>query len=1087
MKRLVKSLLVMMLILSMTFTYTEVRAVEDNNVDENITDIENDNTLSQANVTDEQNNTSAVNSNENEDVIAQEDVEVPKESARVTSTSILYKTHVQDYGWETSWKSNGETSGTTGKSKRVEAIQIKLGTTNLSGNVEYKSLVQDRGWETSWKSNGETSGSLGQSKRMEAIQIRLTGQLATNYDIYYRTHSSEVGWLAWAKNGAKAGTEDWSYAIEALQIVLVEKNGAAPGAEGTSFVSFNAPSISQVDETTEAIIDFDNIADLKASGIIDTIEVQASMSYDNIKTRQINKTQSVSNIQEDGYKVDFDDYGKFSTVVTLKKAGTVIKTTNASVGIKASEYNIAYLDASFPVVYFSLSIWDINQTADGKTIPTIVSLGRPLAYNWDNLPEGVYGIPYETKENAQTLNAAYFGTHIKSAYAAYIKDLYEISPDAKFNLYINDITCSVIHDFIYSNKIPEGQYTIKMLSDGAASYSFINNAYATPDPEAKHKELINAWNNAKAFAYQNGKNADGWGWHTHWDSMYAILDCEPSAEWWVPRNNLFTSGDNNVFAQKISAAVTKVGVNNLLVSLTEKGPETVESFKKLYNFNDGYFNESIEQNKKSMVLLGTYVNNETGFEDYTKLTKLYYGDDYLYYYKGHPNTPTELYPSKVAQLEELGIKDIDSNVAAELILFFNPEISLSGYGSSTYNSTSDEMACGLFGMSKQAALSDQQSINYTGMDWFTTPITSTSDKNIVDLCNMKHNNYLLELSDQIIDENNYDIGIYDATLDKINFYQQTTSGYKLVSTLGNDNEIVYSSHVSDIGWMSDVKENEISGTTGQSKRMEAFKASLGRIDADLSLEYRSHVQDIGWQNYVKDGEITGTVGQSKRMEAITMKLTGSDSEDYHIYYRVHVEDYGWLDWAHDGEDAGTIGFAKRIEAIQVQIIKDGETVPTNVKNHVYKSRLNYQSHVQNNGWENLVPEGTISGTVGSSLRLEGLRLSLANQDYSGSIRYKTHVQDIGWQGWASNGTLAGTTGISKRLEAVQIELTGTMAQHFDVYYRTHVEDYGWLGWAKNGQNAGTEGLSKRMEAVQIVLVPKGEAAPGSTNKIFVKK
>ena len=57
----------------------------------------------------------------------------------------------------------------------------------------------------------------------------------------------------------------------------------------------------------------------------------------------------------------------------------------------------------------------------------------------------------------------------------------------------------------------------------------------------------------------------------------------------------------------------------------------------------------------------------------------YYGNEYAYY-KGHPNTPTGLWPSKQDQLRSLGITDIDSSVAAELILFFNPEVAPSGYG-----------------------------------------------------------------------------------------------------------------------------------------------------------------------------------------------------------------------------------------------------------------------------------------------------------------------------------------------------------------------------------------------------------------------
>ena len=39
-----------------------------------------------------------------------------------------------------------------------------------------------------------------------------------------------------------------------------------------------------------------------------------------------------------------------------------------------------------------------------------------------------------------------------------------------------------------------------------------------------------------------------------------------------------------------------------------------------------------------------------------------------------------------------------------------------------------------------------------------------------------------------------------------------------------------------------------------------------------SVKYQTHVQDIGWQTQVKDGEIAGTEGQSKRLEAIKIQL-----------------------------------------------------------------------------------------------------------------------------------------------------------------------------------------------------------------------
>ena len=39
--------------------------------------------------------------------------------------NVMYKTHVQSFGWQ-NWKLNGDCSGTFGKSKRLEGIQILL-------------------------------------------------------------------------------------------------------------------------------------------------------------------------------------------------------------------------------------------------------------------------------------------------------------------------------------------------------------------------------------------------------------------------------------------------------------------------------------------------------------------------------------------------------------------------------------------------------------------------------------------------------------------------------------------------------------------------------------------------------------------------------------------------------------------------------------------------------------------------------------------------------------------------------------------------------------------------------------------------
>ena len=146
---------------------------------------------------------------------------------------VSYQTHVQDIGWQ-GIKYDGEEAGTSGQSKRLEAINISLSNPLYSGSIEYQTHVQDVGWQ-GWKANGQMAGTSGQSKRLEAIRIKLTGEMAKQYDIYYRVHSQEFGWLGWAKNGESAGTEGYSYRLEAIQIQLVKKGGSAPGSTSNCF------------------------------------------------------------------------------------------------------------------------------------------------------------------------------------------------------------------------------------------------------------------------------------------------------------------------------------------------------------------------------------------------------------------------------------------------------------------------------------------------------------------------------------------------------------------------------------------------------------------------------------------------------------------------------------------------------------------------------------------------------------------------------------------------------------------------------------------------------------------------------------
>lgn len=60
------------------------------------------------------------------------------------NAGVSYTTHVQSYGWLGN-VSDGATSGTSGKAKRIEAVKIKLTNADVSGSIQYRTYCQTYG------------------------------------------------------------------------------------------------------------------------------------------------------------------------------------------------------------------------------------------------------------------------------------------------------------------------------------------------------------------------------------------------------------------------------------------------------------------------------------------------------------------------------------------------------------------------------------------------------------------------------------------------------------------------------------------------------------------------------------------------------------------------------------------------------------------------------------------------------------------------------------------------------------------------------------------------------------------------------
>ena len=295
-------------------------------------------------------------------------------------------------------------------------------------------------------------------------------------------------------------------------------------------------------------------------------------------------------------------------------------------------------------------------------------------------------------------------------------------------------------------------------------------------------------------------------------------------------------------------------------------------------------------------------------------------------------------------------------------------------------------------------------------------------------------------------------------------------------------DLTYQTDVQSAGWQAPRSTDQVAGTIGKAKRIEALKIYVAS-SLEGSVEYRTHVQNIGWTGWSRDGQLSGSSGKGLRLEAVQIRLTEKLAEMYVIQYRVHCQDYGWLGWAADGQYAGTQGYGKRMEAIQIRLVKRESAIPVSDRPIFYAPYIRYQTHVQTYGWQNPKIDGQMAGTTGKSKRLEAIRLNLVDPNLKGHIQYRTHVQSIGWQDWKQDGQLAGTTGKSKQVEAIQIRLDGQIAEDYDVYYRGHVKDYGWLEWTSNGMISGTTGCGKQMESLQIKLIKKTNAKLNGGNTV----
>ena len=160
-------------------------------------------------------------------------------SDQLTVKNVSVSAHVQNIGWMNPVGS-GKTAGTTGRGLNLEALKISLEVDGASSQeqvanaISVEAHVSNVGWQAA-VGNGGTAGTTGRSRAVEALRVRLSADLSARYTVWYRVHSAEFGWLGWACDGADAGSAGYGRAVQAVQVAVLPKGEPAPGDTSTPF------------------------------------------------------------------------------------------------------------------------------------------------------------------------------------------------------------------------------------------------------------------------------------------------------------------------------------------------------------------------------------------------------------------------------------------------------------------------------------------------------------------------------------------------------------------------------------------------------------------------------------------------------------------------------------------------------------------------------------------------------------------------------------------------------------------------------------------------------------------------------------
>lgn len=427
---------------------------------------------------------------------------------------------------------------------------------------------------------------------------------------------------------------------------------------------------------------------------------------DSIKTIQYFKWENPFNCSDYGkyqykeknFKLDgeteiiisFPNFGVWTLVIMyIREEKTIIEEIR-TINVEAQEYNIAYLAATLPVLFFLFYIFKIS----APNSPTIVGLER-LLFNYKALPRNTYPFPLASEEE---LNTAYKGFN---AYAQrlvyYIGTLYKMNPNARFNLFLCDHQAYFVLPLLYANRIPEKNFTVYLLSDGVGSYNCVNHIFGQQGAEevylrmcdiwrlSKHKAIesgVQQWNKEDfvrcgnpSVSYAKPVNKSGLDISNRFAYAY-IMTMENSNFKWILHDPCLLKQSNNII-KHLPSKIQKINFKDEITRLKLHKSELIS----LFGIDFSVFDKSNYAGKKICLLL---CSSPPTFNDekYIDATVKLLGANYDYYLKDHPWNSVD--KNRIQKYRNKGLIILDSKIPTEVYMMINPKVFICGYCSSVF-------------------------------------------------------------------------------------------------------------------------------------------------------------------------------------------------------------------------------------------------------------------------------------------------------------------------------------------------------------------------------------------------------------------